>query len=157
MKELRSEVSSLVDIELERANDIFSLFNSDHEGVSVVREEMKEAKADMDSLEYMVDILEADVFCNSSDESKEDHRKAAEREAIELACEAIQTAAMLRKFKMSKEPLVIDPAEDPFSQEQADALADKYFEEDNHEKEFKHFMWVLFQNMIEKHKEEQDA
>ena len=83
MKELRSEVDALIDIELERANEQFPLFNSLHEGVSVIREEMLEAKADMLSLQNCVDSLETAVFYGFEleDEKLIHLRVNAEREA----------------------------------------------------------------------------
>lgn len=158
MKELRSEVEALIDIELERANEQFPLFNSLHEGVSVIREEMLEAKADMLSLQNCVDSLEAAVFYGFEleDEKLIHLRVNAEREAKELACEAIQTAAMLRKFTMNKQENE-NPADEPFSQEEADALAERNGMTNRaHKEEFNHFMQILFMRMAENGKEADD-
>lgn len=138
MKELRSEVRSLVRIELERANESFPLFHSDHEGISVIREEYQEAAADGECLQNLISMLEQAIFCDMSVEVKESRAYEAEREAIELACEAIQTAAMLRKFVEShlpKEELV----NDPFSQEDADALAEHCMSSDALKPEYNDF------------------
>ena len=43
MKELREKVYTLVDWELNKANENWPLFNSDHEGISVIEEEVVEA------------------------------------------------------------------------------------------------------------------
>jgi len=155
MKELRSEVEALIDIELERANLHFPLFRSYHEGVSVIREEMLEAKADMESLHCCVDRLEAAVFCGCElDDDELVHvRDNAEREARELACEAIQTAAMLRKFTM-KDQTDSNPTDEPFSQEEADALAERNAADKEHKDDFKKFMQILFERMSEQRKED---
>lgn len=121
MKELRSEVRSLVQIELERANGQFPMFRSDHEGISVIREEMFEATADAESMKDCIDRLENAVFINDTLDAKFEWSIDAEREAVELACEAIQTAAMLRKFRDSHGSKKED---DSFCQEEADMLAE---------------------------------
>lgn len=157
MKELRSEVRSLVQIEMERANERFPLFHSDHEGISVIREEYQEAAADGECLQNLISMLEQAIFCDMSVEVRESRAYEAEREAIELACEAIQTAAMLRKFidsHLPKEELV----NDPFSQEEADMLAEKCPEADAMEPgyiDFSKFIEMLItkkQRVEEEHK-----
>jgi len=88
MKELRSEVKSLVEIELERANAQFPMVKSDHEGRIVIREEMFEATADAESMRNCIDRLENAVFLDSTLDAKWEWTIDAEREAVELACEA---------------------------------------------------------------------
>lgn len=154
MKELRSEVKSLVTIELERANEKFPWFNSDHEGVSAIREEMLESKADAESLHTCVDILETAVFCDFSEPAKAEACHNAEVEAIELACEAIQTAAMLRKFVLSKQTK--NPADEPFSQEEADALVERNAADRAHKEEATHFIKILFETMSNSGKEDEE-
>ena len=156
MKELRSEVRSLVQIEMERANERFPLFHSDHEGISVIREECQEATADIGCLKDLVDMLEQSVFCDMSVEVRESRAYEAEREAIELACEAIQTAAMLRKFVEShlpKEELV----NDPFSQEEADMFAEKCHEADPLKPEYTDFARFLEQLVLRKKRIEEET
>lgn len=155
MKELRSEVKSLVEIELERANAQFPMFNSDHEGISVIREEMFEATADAESMRNCIDRLENAVFLDSTLDAKWEWAIDAEREAVELACEAIQTAAMLRKFRDSHGKKAED---DSFSQEEADMLAEKCPEADAMEPpylDFSKFIEMLItkkQRVEEEHK-----
>lgn len=45
MKHILIEIDRLAEEELERANKIHPLFHSDHEGESVIREEIEETKA----------------------------------------------------------------------------------------------------------------
>ena len=152
MKELRSEVKSLVEIELERANAQFPMFNSDHEGISVIREEMFEATADADSMKNCIDRLENAVFLDSTLDAKWEWAIDAEREAVELACEAIQTAAMLRKFRDSHGKKAED---DSFSQEEADMLAEECPEADAMEPPYIDFSKFIEMLIARKHVEEE--
>lgn len=156
MKELRSEVKSLVQIEMDRANERFSLFHSDHEGISVIREEYHEAAADGECLQHLVNMLEESIFCDMSLEVRESRAYEAEREAVELACEAIQTAAMLRKFiesHLPKENLV----NDPFSQEEADMLAEKCREADPIKPDYTDFAKFVEQLILRKKRIEEET
>lgn len=155
MKELRSEVRSLVQIEMERANGRFPLFHSDHEGISVIREEYQEAAADGECLQNLISMLEQSVFCDMSVEVRESRAYEAEREAIELACEAIQTAAMLRKFVESHLPNE-ELVNEPFSQEEADMLAEKCHEADPLKPEYTDFARFLEQLVLRKKRIEEE-
>ena len=82
---------------MEAANKKFPFFNSTHEAFAVILEEAEEAKEEAENLE----ILMKNFWIGA----KENHDQEALREeltdiyttAINLAVEAIQTAAMARK------------------------------------------------------------
>ena len=80
MNELRKEVEAAAMAELNRANAKFPLFNSTHEGYAVILEEAEEAQGSLDE-----DTTPTAIF----------------HQAIDAACEMVQTAAMLLKYEMS--------------------------------------------------------
>ena len=96
MNKLTASVTPLIDEELKRANDKFPLFSSDHEAYGVIGEEIKEVQEDFNALYLHYLKFRNEVFCDSVDSEK--------RQAMYLACEAIQVAAMAKKWEMSKEP-----------------------------------------------------
>lgn len=136
MNELRSEVIALADIEMERSKEKCPAYNSDHEGISIIRDCLHDAKGDMERLKYIVDRLEEDIFAGYPVSYREEECCEAEREAIELACEAIRTAAALHKFNDSH-----------VDQDETEVEAD-------HKKEFWDFIETLFDR---NEKEEKNA
>lgn len=96
MNEIKSEVKNLVQKELESANQKFPMFRSDHEGAAVIFEEIEECKQEIENLEIQFEVLWGYV--------KDDNKMSvitSERlklTAANLACEAIQVAAMAQKF-----------------------------------------------------------
>lgn len=106
MKKLKEEIMAIANNELNRANDKFPLFNSEHEGAAVIYEELQESKEALEELESSFKCLwdhvrgkETPCFL------KEEIKPLAIAElALNLACEATQTAAMLMKFEMSLAP-----------------------------------------------------
>lgn len=103
MKRLKEEMVEAANRELNRANEQFSLFNSKHEGAAVIYEELEESKEALEALESSFNCLWDDVRgketpCYLKEEIKP--IKLADL-ALNLACEAIQTAAMLFKYEMS--------------------------------------------------------
>lgn len=103
MKKLRASVQNLVAEELERANEKFPLFHSDHEAYGVIGEEIEEVERDYNALflEYLK--FKNEVYCDSVEEEKRETINSIKRQATYLACEAIQVAAMADKWEMSNE------------------------------------------------------
>lgn len=101
MERLRTEVQKVMMNELKRANEKFPLFNSAHEGISVIREELLEAYEELDALTDITYDTEQAVF---KDKPNKDIHAIARQGAIAAicgACELIQVAAMYDKFRTS--------------------------------------------------------
>ena len=114
MNKLTASVMPLINEELKRANDKFPLFSSDHEAYGVIGEEIKEVQEDFNALYLHYLKFRNEVFCDSVDSEKRATIRSIERQAMYLACEAIQVAAMAKKWEMSKEPteeITIKPRE----------------------------------------------
>lgn len=95
MNAVENQVRELVKVELSAANERFPQFHSAHEGYAVIQEEVDELKEDMDCINCRIDSLRARVRFNNSCE------ELASRifdDAVNAACEAIQVAAMCKKF-----------------------------------------------------------
>ena len=94
---VENDIRALVDKELAAANKRFPQFHSQHEGYAVILEEAEETKAAAD--DFMFDLGNMWV-CIKNNDSK--NTNAACRfcleGAIKTACEAIQVAAMCKKF-----------------------------------------------------------
>lgn len=102
MQKLKEEITAAANRELNRANEQFPLFTSKHEGVAVAYEELEESKEALEELEASFKCLWDDVRgketpCYLKEEITP--LKIADY-AINLACEAVQTAAMLMKYEM---------------------------------------------------------
>lgn len=95
MANLRHEVDQIVPRELERANKKFPQFHSDHEGWAVILEEVTEAEVEMKTIRGNIDGM-FDLVRNNVDAKWVAEKM--EYAAINLACEAIQVAAMCKKF-----------------------------------------------------------
>lgn len=95
MNAVENDVRALVDKELSAANKRFPQFHSAHEGYAVIQEEVDELKEDMDRIIVRVISLRARVRFNSS---YEEIVSRIYDDAINAACEAIQVAAMCKKF-----------------------------------------------------------
>ena len=94
MQKLKEEITAAANRELNRANEQFPLFTSKHEGVAVAYEELEESKE-------ALDVRGKETPCYLKEEITP--LKIADY-AINLACEAVQTAAMLMKYEMSLNP-----------------------------------------------------
>lgn len=95
MNAVENQVDDLVFVELASANAQFPPFRSHHEGWAVMREEVEEAKEELDSIHFsMANAWERIRKDNNPDAEIKRIRKAA----VSLACEAIQVAAMAEKF-----------------------------------------------------------
>lgn len=95
MNAIENQVRELVKVELDAANKRFPQFHSAHEGYAVIQEEVDELKEDMDRINGRITSLRARVRFNNS---CEELVSRVYDDAINAACEAIQVAAMCRKF-----------------------------------------------------------
>lgn len=95
MNAVENQVRELVQIELAAANERFPQFHSQHEGWAVIKEEVEEAEEELAKMKiYLAGAwgnITSDVQANSDIES-------LKKRAINAACEAIQVAAMCKKF-----------------------------------------------------------
>ena len=95
MNAVKQEVEKLVQKELESANQKFPMFRSDHEGAAVIFMELDNAKLQMVRTKERFENVWSFVKHESySKELTMDLKHCA----IELACSAIQVAAMAQKF-----------------------------------------------------------
>ena len=96
MNAVKSDVEKLVQKELESANQRFPMFRSDHEGAAVIVEEIEKAHSEMLDMELNYKSLWQTIkenFINTAS-----YAELIFDDAINLACEAIQIAAMAQKF-----------------------------------------------------------
>ena len=96
MNAVKSYVEKLVQKELESANQRFPMFRSDHEGAAVILEEIEETHSEMLDMELNYKSLWQTIkenFINTAS-----YAELIFDDAINLACEAIQVAAMAQKF-----------------------------------------------------------
>ena len=93
MNVIENDVRALVDKELTAANERFPQFHSAHEGYAVILEEVEECEGEFDAMQYCLNCLWRQTKRNVPTEPKE-----LQNAAVRLACEAIQVAAMCRKF-----------------------------------------------------------
>lgn len=98
MDAVKNDVKRLVKIELAAANKKFRMFAGPHEGVAVIQEEAVEAAQEMDGLRRELNAMWMDVYSNNPQISTKD----VYDRAVALAVEAIQVAAMARKFDHSQ-------------------------------------------------------
>ena len=97
MNAVKEDVEKLVQKELVSANQRFPMFRSYHEGAAVIFEEIEEAENEMSGVNRH--------FASTWYSVKQDERIKAysyinklKNGAVNLACEAIQIAAMAQKF-----------------------------------------------------------
>ena len=95
MSTIKSDVEKLVQKELGAANQKFPVFHSDYEGAAVIYEEIEESKSNQINIELIFSHLWKGIKKDMTDINLMNGLK---REAINLACEAIQVAAMAEKF-----------------------------------------------------------
>lgn len=109
---VKREVYKLLDEELEAANNKFPMFNSNHEAFAVFLEEMEEARDEAQNLEIISNNIWISTKENHAPEVLHEQYTAAYEAAINLAVEAIQTAAMARKAILSNvDMMMIDKGE----------------------------------------------
>lgn len=98
MDAVKNDVKRLVKIELAAANKKFRMFAGPHEGAGIIQEEVVEAVQEMNGLRQELNAMWMDVYSNNPQIST----KGVYDRAVALAVEAIQTAAMARKFERSQ-------------------------------------------------------
>lgn len=91
--------SQAIEEELLEANKKFRAFASTHEGYAVTLEELQELKEDFELVEEQLDRIWQLTKDNADKKTFEDVLEEAISDATMLVSEAIQTAAMLRKFQ----------------------------------------------------------
>ncbi len=103
MEKLKESMEQVAVEELQRANAAFPLFNSKHEGYAVIKEELEETREAMETLEESVAALWDKVrgkdippFIVNFSTTEEMYNQA-----LAVAAEAIQTAAMILKYDLS--------------------------------------------------------
>lgn len=102
MDAIRPDVERLVKKELKSANEKFGMFHSQHEGYAIILEEFEEVKDDLNALEMDLNYLWYCIKNDIVDEYFYENLKTIKTNAIALAVEAIQVAAMAQKFVDSK-------------------------------------------------------
>lgn len=95
MNAIEKQVRDLVAVELAAANERFPQFHSAHEGYAVILEEVEELKEEVEKTDSYLAFAWGEIRI---DDDCEDFISGVERYAINVACEAIQVAAMCQKF-----------------------------------------------------------
>lgn len=98
---IKQKIYELTETELKVANEKFPLFASSHEAYAVIFEEFDEAREELETVEYSLDKFWTEVKENESPEVKNKRLTRIYENAVKLAVEAIQTAAMARKGILS--------------------------------------------------------
>lgn len=95
MNAVSEDVKMLVEKELESANERFPQFHSEHEGWAVMQEEAEELDEEMEAIGMAMEQLWHRIRDNLPTAT---HAALIEQYAEAAACEAIQVAAMARKY-----------------------------------------------------------
>lgn len=98
---IKQKIYELTETELKAANEKFPLFASSHEAYAVIFEEFDEAREELEMVEYSLDKFWTEVKENESPEVKNKRLTRIYENAVKLAVEAIQTAAMARNGILS--------------------------------------------------------
>lgn len=97
MKELKARVEKLTEEELKNSMIKFPLFNSTHQGYAVIKEEIEEASEELGYVNLELESIWGFIKRNRG-ENLYNHAQSLRIDAINLAAEAIQVAAMAQKF-----------------------------------------------------------
>jgi len=95
MEELINDVQVLSIEELRRANLKFPVFNSNHEGYAIIKEEIEEAEQELNDINAQ--LQRSWYFIKRNEDANKDILRLRNY-AINLAAEAIQVAAMAQKY-----------------------------------------------------------
>jgi SMC interacting uncharacterized protein involved in chromosome segregation len=106
MKELRTGIAKLAEDELIRANGMHPMFQSQYHGHGVLKEEIEECEEALDLLKSYEDELWYDI--RRDKEASIEFLNNMGNQAIEMACEAIQVVAMVKKYINSMEDKVYE-------------------------------------------------
>lgn len=101
MNAVKKDVEELVVKELNSANEQFPLFASLHEGYAVKLEKFEEAEEELEWIRDCIGYMWDNVKQNDSETSVH-FADCIKDYAINLACEAIQVAAMAKKVIVSE-------------------------------------------------------
>lgn len=97
MNAVQSDIEALVRAELWEANKTNPPFHSTHEGYAVILEESDEVNMELVKLENEISALWKAVKENNHP-SGQAHTAILKKCAVDLACEAVQVAAMCDKL-----------------------------------------------------------
>lgn len=95
MNAIENDIRTLVDKELAAANERFPQFHSPYEGYAVIQEEVDELKEEANRIDGRITSLRARVRFNRN---CEELVSRIYDDAVNAACEAVQVAAMCKKF-----------------------------------------------------------
>ena len=98
MNAVLDKLPALVDEELENANVFHTVFHSPHEGYAVLLEEVEEAKDNLLNVGLLLNQMWKGVKADDEECCRE-MASLIEKQAVMMAAEAIQVAAMARKFQ----------------------------------------------------------
>ena len=96
MNVIENEIEAAIDKELAAAMERFGLHHSNHEKYAVIIEELQECKDSLKNLEYNISDAWDWVKCNN-EYGVEECIGRAYKEAVNVAIEACQVAAMCKK------------------------------------------------------------
>jgi len=95
---VQADVQLLVQKELNSANEKFPPFNSAHEGYAVIKEEIEESSECLQDIKQWHNEIWDLIKFNQGTEIQGEAARKLKLHAVNLACEAIQVAAMAQKF-----------------------------------------------------------
>lgn len=103
MNVVKNDIENLVKKELLASNRKYPLFHSGHEAYAVILEESEEASTELVELELCLRSIWKNVKEDNVSRDLKEIILESKKRVINLACEAVQVAAMLDKFIMSFE------------------------------------------------------